>query len=94
MIRGYADAGRVFKNQAYLDTASQAADFLLDQMVDEQGRLIRTVTSGQGKLNAYLEDYACVIDGLLALHRATGQSKWIEAADKIQQKQNELFWDQ
>ena len=94
MIRGYADAGRIFKNQAYIDTASRAADFLLDQMVDDQGRLIRTVTSGQGKLNAYLEDYACVIDGLLALHRATGQAKWIEAADKIQQKQNELFWDQ
>ena len=94
MIRGYADAGRVLKNQAYIDTASQAADFILDKMVDDQGRLIRTVTDGQGKLNAYLEDYACLIDGLLALHRATGQAKWIEAADKIQQKQNELFWDE
>ena len=93
MIRGYADAGRVLEQPRYLETASQAADFILDKMVDDQGRLIRTVTDGQGKLNAYLEDYACLIDGLLALHLATGQGKWIEAAEKIQKKQDELFWD-
>ena len=62
-------------------------------MVNQQGRLIRTVTAGQGKLNAYLEDYACVIDGLLALHRATDEAKWLEWAQKIQKTQNELFWD-
>ena len=94
MIRGYADAGRVFNNPAYIDTAAEAANFILAEMVDEEGRLIRTITNGQGKLNAYLEDYACLIDGLLALHRATDDPRWIEAADKIQRKQDELFWDE
>ncbi|MCH2177601.1 MAG: thioredoxin domain-containing protein [Mariniblastus sp.] len=93
MIRGYADAGRVLDQPEYLETASQAANFILDKMVDDQGRLIRTVTNGQGKLNAYLEDYACMVDGLLALHRATSEQKWIEAATTIQKKQDELFWD-
>ena len=51
------------------------------------------MTNGQGKLNAYLEDYACMVDGLLALHRATSEQKWIEAATTIQKKQDELFWD-
>ena len=94
MIRGYADAGRVFNNPAYIDTAAEAANFILAEMVDEEGRLIRTITNGQGKLNAYLEDYACLIDGLLALHRSTDDPRWIEAADKIQRKQDELFWDE
>ena len=62
-------------------------------MVDEQGRLVRTYTDGQAKLNAYVEDYANFVDGLLAIHRATGEQKWLDHAVKIQKKQDELFWD-
>lgn len=93
MIRGYADAGRVFKNPEYIATAGKAADFVLSQMVDMDGRLARTYTDGQARLNAYLIDYACVINSLIALHRASGDSKWLDAADQLQQKQDELFWD-
>ena len=73
MIRGYADAGRILKNQKYIQTAGNAADFLLNEMIDENGRLFRTHTDGEAKLNAYLIDYACLIDGLIALHRASGE---------------------
>ena len=44
-------------------------------------------------LNAYLTDYAQLIDGLIALHKATGQERWIKEADALQQKQDELFAD-
>ena len=93
MIRGYADAGRIFKNDSYLETAKQAARFILDKMVDDDGRLVRTYTDGQAKLNAYLPDYACVVDGLLAIHAATDEQEWLDASLKIQAKQDELFWD-
>ncbi len=94
MIRGYADAGRALQNPAYLATAARAADFALGNLVDQDGRLLRTWTDGQAKLNAYLDDYACLIDGLIALHRATDEPKWLQAADQLQQKQNDLFWDE
>ncbi len=94
MIRGFADAGRIFKNQHYVDVASKAADFALKKLVDENGRLFRTNTDGVSKLNAYLDDYACLIDALCALHKATTDQKWIDAAKKLQQKQDELFWDE
>lgn len=94
MIRGFADAGRVFENQHYLDVASKAATFCLDQLVGDDGRLYRTHTDGVSKLNAYLDDYASLIEGLCALHRATGDAKWIDAAKKLQAKQDELFWDE
>lgn len=94
MIRGFADAGRILKEQKYVDTAIRAADFVLENLTDEDHRLLRTHTDGQSKLNAYLIDYACLIDGLLALHRATDDTKWIAAAEKLQQKQDELFWDE
>lgn len=93
MIRGFADAGRLLNNDRYTDAAAGAADFLLDKMVVQNGRLVRTYTSGQAKLNAYLTDYACFIDGLLALHRASGDQKWLDAAIKLQATQDELFWD-
>lgn len=93
MIRGCADAGRILKNEKYTQMAETSAKFVLEKMIDDSGRLIRTVTGDTAKLNAYLEDYACVIDGFIALHRATGQQSWIDAAEKIQKKQDELFWD-
>ena len=65
MIRGYADAGRIFKNLDHIEKAEAAANFILEKMVSDDGRLYRTYTDGQARLNAYLIDYACVIDGLI-----------------------------
>ena len=94
MIRGLADAGRILKNQTYLDAAEKAATFVLEKMRDQSGRLYRTHTDGESKLNAYLPDYACMIDGLLALHRATQKQQWLDSAAQLQEKQNQLFWDE
>ena len=93
MIRGFADAGRVFKNEDYTKAAAKAADFAMNKLADDDGRLWRTHTGGESKLNAYLQDYACLIDGMLALHKSTQDKKWIDAAIKLQSKQDELFWD-
>ena len=56
MIRGLADAGRVLENQEYLDAASRAADFVLDNLRTPQGRLLRTYGQGQAKIDAYLSE--------------------------------------
>ena len=94
MIRGYADAGRILENDDYVQTASKAADFALSKLVNDDGRLYRTYTDGTAKLNGYVIDYACLIDGLIALHRATDDKKWLDAAERLQRKQNDLFWDE
>ncbi|MDA7879954.1 thioredoxin domain-containing protein [Mariniblastus sp.] len=94
MIRGYADAGRIFENSDHIKTAELAADFILEKMVSADGRLYRTYTDGKARLNAYLIDYACVIDGLISLHRANGNQKWLEAANRLQKTQDDLFWDE
>jgi len=94
MIRGLADAGRIFRNDAYIKSASRAADFVLDELRTEDGRLQRTYGQGKSALNAYLDDYAFLADGLIALHRATGDEKWLKGADDLTAKQMELFWDE
>lgn len=94
MIRGYADAGRILKNEDYVKTAAKAAEFALQELVNEKGHLYRTHTQGKARLNAYVIDYACLIDSLIALHRATGESMWLKEADALQAIQDDLFWDE
>ena len=94
MIRGFADAGRELKNDSYIKAAERAADFVLDKLRNEDGRLLRTYANGEAKLNAYLNDYAYLVDGLIALYRASGDKKWLTAADELTAKQIELFWDE
>lgn len=93
MIRGLADAGRVLKDEQYLTAAREAAQFVLDKLRTPDGRLQRTFGAGQAKLNAYLDDYAFLVDGLIALHQATGERVWLQAADELTARQIELFWD-
>jgi uncharacterized protein YyaL (SSP411 family) len=93
MIRGFADAGRILENESYVQTAEKAADFVLKSLRDENGRLYRTYTSGQAQLNGYLTDYANLIDGLIAIHRANGQQRWLEEAVALQKVQDQWFED-
>ncbi len=93
MIRGLADAGRILKQPRYTQAAARAADFALTKLRTPKGRLLRTYGQGQAKLNAYLDDYAFLVDGLIALHQATGERRWLDAAGELTDKQIELFWD-
>ncbi|HEV3003376.1 MAG TPA: thioredoxin domain-containing protein [Pirellulales bacterium] len=100
MVRGYSDAGRLLDEPRYVATAARAAEFVLARLRTPEGRLLHTFTSGEAKLNAYLDDYAFFIDGLIALHqatgenRATGERRWLDAADELTAVQLKLFWDE
>ena len=99
MIGGLADAGRLLKNERYVAAATKAADFVLANLRTKEGRLLRTYSKagdegGKAKLNAYLNDYAFLADGLLSLYRATGDKKWLTAADEITTRQVGLFRDE
>ncbi len=91
MIRGLADAGRIFDRPEWHDMAARAADFVWTNLYIE-GRLHRTSTDGDVRLNAYLDDYAFYINGLIALHGADGDARWLERAAELQVVQDELFW--
>jgi len=93
MIRGLADCGRILEREKYVEAAAEAADFILEKLVTDEGRLMRTHTGEQAKLNGYLDDYAFFARGLIALHQATGEKRWLDAADRLTAKQIELFWD-
>ncbi len=93
MIAGLADTGRLLKKPRYIEAGKKAADFALTKLQTPDGRLQRSFASGEARFNAYLNDYAYLTYGLIALHRATGEARWLQAAEKLTAKQIELFAD-
>ncbi len=83
MLASLAEAARVFKEGRYLAAAVKNAGFLLTHLMTPAGRLLRTYKDGQARLNAYLEDYANLIDGLLELYQSTFDERWFAAAQQL-----------
>ncbi len=94
MIAALADGYRILGNDAYRTAAERAADFLWTRSRDKDGRLLHTNTAGQAKLAANLDDHAFLIQGLLALHRATNKDRWLDAARSLGDQMFALFWDE
>ncbi len=93
MLRSFAEAARVLKREDYLQVAIRNAEFLLMEL-QRDGRLLRTHKDGQSKLNAYQEDYAYLIDGLLSLYEATFDEKYFLAAHNLADTMIAQFWDE
>jgi uncharacterized protein len=94
MIRALAVGGDALGREDLIDAARKGALFVLANLRDEEGRLLRTHREGKSKLNAYLDDYAFLVDGLLALHRVTGEAEWLNAARRLTDDQLAMFWDE
>ncbi|MDG3005282.1 thioredoxin domain-containing protein [Paludisphaera mucosa] len=82
-IAALAQAGRALAEPRFLETAEKAAAFLLDRLRTSDGRLLHTYKDGIAKLNGYLDDYACLIDGLTRLFEATGGPRWLASAVEL-----------
>ncbi len=88
MIAGYATAARELGEPKYLQTAKKAADFVLRHQRTAEGRLLRTYGSAPGQAPkaegpGYLEDYAFLTHGLLNLHEASGEKRWLDSAREL-----------
>ena len=93
MIAALAEGGRVLQDTRYLDAAGRAAGFILDRMRRDDGRLLHTYKDGRARLDAYLDDYADLIDGLTRLYEATGEPRWIESALELARVMIDEFID-
>ncbi len=90
MLAAFAEAARVLKSRKsqvesreYEEIARRNADFLLANLRDANGRLNCSYKDGQARLNGYLEDYANLADGLLALYETTFDEKYFIAAREV-----------
>jgi hypothetical protein len=91
MLAAFAESARALDREDYRLVAERNADFLLREQRQKNSRLLRTWKTcpqrgegaGQGKLNAYLEDYAYLIEGLLELYQTTFEPRWFMAAREL-----------
>jgi uncharacterized protein len=77
----------------YLDAAVECAEFVLREMRDPDGKLLRTYSSGEAKISAYLEDYAFLLEALVALFEATCDERWLSQATVLADEVIERFSD-
>ena len=94
MLAAFAEAARVLKREDYALVAKRNADFLLEHLRDESGRLKRSYKDGQARLNGYLEDYANLAEGLLALYETTFDESYFEAARELGDSMLAYFADE
>jgi uncharacterized protein len=96
MITALADAGAALEGEGglqYTEAAITCAEFVLRDLRDERGRLLRTYNHGQAKIDAYLEDHAFLLEALIALFEASCEERWFHEATALADEMIARFSD-
>ena len=93
MLTAFAEAANILGRDDYREIAVRNAEFI-NKSLTRDGRLLRTYKAGQSKLNGYLEDYAYVIEGMLALWEATFELRFFNQARELADRMIAQFWDE
>jgi uncharacterized protein len=83
MITALAEAGAALEELRYTEAAIACAEFILRDLRDSDGRLLRTYNDGEAKLGGYLEDHAFLLEALLALFETTCEEHWFTEATAL-----------
>ena len=94
MISALAQAGAALERPDYVAAAVACAEFLLRDMRDDDGRLLRTWKDGRAHIDAYLEDHAYLLEALLTLYEATFDPRWHAEAQVMADTMIERFADE
>ncbi len=94
MLKGYVDAYSAFGEEKFLSAAIKNGAFIINNMMDDHGRLNRNYKNGKSNINAFLDDYAYTIEAFISLYEATFDEKWIYAAKKLADYVLEHFSDE
>jgi uncharacterized protein YyaL (SSP411 family) len=92
-IRAFAEAGAVLGREDYVSVAVAGGEFVLSSLRGPDGRLLRTWKGGEGKLNAYLEDHAFLLEAFLSLYEATFDPRWFAEARALADRVIDGFGD-
>ncbi len=94
MIRSMAMGYQILGDERYQEAAEKSARFVLSELSQDSGLLLRTHRAGKSHLNAYLEDYSYFVTGLINLYEATFEVEWLTEAERLNQIMIEQFWDE
>ena len=92
MISALARGYEVLGAPCYREAATRAAQFVLDEM-GEAGELRHAYRAGCRLGQAFLDDYAFVLQALLDLYEATLEPQWVQRARRVAAGLLQRFWD-
>jgi uncharacterized protein YyaL (SSP411 family) len=92
-LRAFAEAAAFLDRRDYREIAEANARFIFETLWDGQ-RLLHSFKDGRARFNAYLDDYANVADGLLALYQLTFNEEWLRRAESLAAIIIERFGDE
>jgi uncharacterized protein YyaL (SSP411 family) len=93
MISALAEAGAVLEEDRYLEAAVGCAAFVLSELRGPDGGLLRTWKEGRGRIDAYLEDHAFLLEALITLYESTFDPRWYREAVALAETMIERFED-
>lgn len=99
-ITGLCQAYDALGDEKYLQIALRTIDFIQKQMYQNDGSLFRNFTGNEAEINAYLDDYAFLIEAFISLYQCTFEEKWLSEArqlsdyclDHFYDDQSGMFW--
>jgi uncharacterized protein YyaL (SSP411 family) len=92
MLRGVAEAARAFGDAELRALAVRNGEFLFRELVRDD-RVMRSYKNGSSKIAGFLEDYAAVALGALALYELTFDRVWLDRARRLADAILTRFWD-
>ncbi|MGA7672024.1 MAG: thioredoxin domain-containing protein, partial [Nitrolancea sp.] len=92
MMRSLADGGAALQRPDLIEMAERNARFIRDHLYVD-GRLLRSFKDGAARIDAYLEDYANLIDAVISLYEATFDPEWLGWARDLAKRMIDEFWD-
>ena len=92
MIGATARAGDVLNEPRFIHAAVAAGEFIWNNL-HPNGKLLHRWRDGEARFDAYLDDYAFLINGYLDLYEATFDPIWITRALELQEEQDANLYD-
>jgi uncharacterized protein YyaL (SSP411 family) len=94
MIAALSRGAFVFREPRYLEAAERAADFILENLRDSDGRLLHRYRNGRAGITAHAEDYAFLVHGLIELYEAGFDVRHLRAAKELNEELIRHYWDE
>ncbi len=93
MLKAYLDAYRVFGEEEFLKIAIQNATFIKNKQLKSDNSLFHNYKNDKSTINAYLEDYATVIEAFIVLYQNTFDHEWLDISKKLTDYTLAHFYD-
>jgi uncharacterized protein YyaL (SSP411 family) len=93
MIAALGKAYKVLEDERYFEYAKKAVNFIFDNLIDENKRLLARYRDQESRHKAYLDDYAFLCFGLIELYESSFDITFLKKAIDLNKEMINFFWD-